>query len=262
MYVEFIGCTGAGKSTLVGRVLAICRARGVDAWTEYDFVLRQLRLEWVTGRLPRGLLVNLIALCAALWTWRANRAFYRFAARLLARLPAEVSWYERLYIGRDVLKNIGIYAIVRRRSAPGQLILLDEGPLHTAHYLFVHRAVEPDLAALDAFARLAPLPDLLVYVTQSAAVLVERTMARGHKRIPDRTPAKVAGFVGRAIAVFERLARQPALADRLLVVDGGRDVLVGQSELPNAAAAVAARLIWAGEAAGAGFAHTQTPIAP
>lgn len=224
MYVEFIGCTGAGKSTLVARVVAIYRERGVDAWAEYDFVLKQLRLERLRGRRLRGLLVNLIALCAAVWAWRANWAFYRFTVRVLARLPRAVGWYERLYIGRDVFKNIGIYEIVRRRSAASQLILLDEGPLHTAHYLFVHCSRAPDLADLDTFARLAPLPDLLVYVAQSPAVLVARTMARGHKRIPDRTFAQVAGFVGQAVAVFEQLIRQPALADRLLVVDNGREL--------------------------------------
>src|SRR5262245_2169683 len=127
MRIEFIGCTGAGKSTLTSRILRVCRAQGIDAWMGYDFVLRQVRLDWVESKLVRGLLVNLISVFVCLGAWRSNLAFYRFTIRAISRLPASVSWFERFYIGRDVLKNIGMHEIIRRRASTQQLILLDEG---------------------------------------------------------------------------------------------------------------------------------------
>jgi len=226
MRIELIGCTGAGKSTLSGRILRACRARGIDAWTGYDFVLRQIRLDWVESRLIRGLLVNLIALFVCLLAWRSNLAFYQFTIRTIARLPASVGWFERLYIGRDVLKNIGVYEIIRWRASAQQVILLDEGTLHTAHYLFVHVAAESKAGDVARFARLVPLPDIAVYVTESQSVLIQRTLARGHARIPDRSYASAEHFIKRAVAVFDALALQPALEGKLLIVDGRRNTIV------------------------------------
>lgn len=228
--IEFIGCTGAGKSTLTGRLLRQCRDRGLDAWMGYDFVLRQVRLEWVKGRAPRGLIVSLVALCACQATWRSNRQFFRFVFQAIWRLPAEVAWLEKLDICRNVLKNIGIYEIIRRRAGDRQVVLLDEGPLQTAHYLFVHVSVEPNMADLATFIGLAPLPDAVVYVTESEAVLAERTLARGHKRIPAGSQAHVRRFVRRAVEVFDSLAQRLALAGGLLVVENGRARVAGLAE--------------------------------
>lgn len=217
MRVEFIGCTGAGKSTLVAQVQALCAAQGSAATTGYGLALRQLRLGWLRGRVARGLVINLLAIGVGMLGWRRNRTLLRLAFRTLARLPRSVGWFERLYISRDVVKNLGVDAIARRRAG-GRLVLLDEGPLHTAHYLFVHSSAAPDAAALAEFAALAPLPDLLVYVRQPEALLVERTLARGHRRIPPGSRAAAEQFVGRAVQVFERLIQEPRIAERLLVL--------------------------------------------
>lgn len=216
--IELIGCTGAGKSTLAAQLLAAYRQRGEEAWLGYDFVLRQVRLEWVRRRAIRGLLVNALALLACLATSPRNLALLRFVLGSVARLPVGLG--EKLYIGRDALKNIGIDQIIRRRASGRQIILLDEGGLHIAHYLFVNMAGEPDPAQVAAFAKLAPLPDLAVYLRQAEPLLVERTLRRGHKRIPGGSPASVSRFIGRAVAVFDTLAAQPRLADRMLTVGG------------------------------------------
>jgi thymidylate kinase len=246
MRIEFIGCTGAGKSTLTSRILQACRAQGIDTWMGYDFVLRQARLDWIENRLVRGLLVNLIALFVCLVAWRSNLAFYRFTIRTISRLPASVGWFERLYIGRDVLKNVGMYEIIRRRASTQQLILLDEGTLHTAHYLFVHAGVEPNIGDVASFIRLVPLPDIAVYITQSQVVLIERTMARGHARIPDRSYASAERFIKRAVAIFDALGQQPALKGRLLIVDGQQNSVREQDCVDSQPSALALKLVRAG----------------
>lgn len=234
--IELIGCTGAGKSTLVGQVRERLAAQGLASTTGYDLVLSGLRLGWLRGRLARGLAVNLLAIGAALLAWPRHRSLYRLVARVLRQMPASAGWFERLYIGRDVLKNIGIDLIVRRASGAA-VVLLDEGPLHTAHYLFVNLAGAPDLALLAEFARLAPLPDLVVYLRQPAPVLIERTLARGHKRIPAGSRAAVELFIGRAVQVFDLLASAGPVAGRLLAV--------GSAEAPAADAGQAAAIVCA-----------------
>ena len=259
MRIEFIGCTGAGKSTLNHRILRKCHEQGIDAWMGYDFVLRQMRLDWIESKPIRGLLVNLLALFVCLVSWRTNRAFCRFAIQTVWRLPATITWFQKLYVGRDVLKNIGIHEIIRRRAVDGQLILLDEGTVHTAHYLFAHVSAEPNINDISTFIGLVPLPESIVYVKHDETVLIERTLARGHKRIPDRSYASVERFIKRARAVFDALEHQPALRGRLLVVDSRQNSVITQDCIDSQAFRVALQLVRTGLATD-GSTHPTTLI--
>ena len=224
MQIELIGCTGAGKSTLTRGILQACHEQGLDLLLGDDFVLKQARLNGLKSRLPRTLLVDLAALLACLVTWRNNRHFYLFVTRLL--LPLSIAPLEKLNLLRNVLKKIGIYEIIRFRSTDQQVILVDEGGLQAAHNLFVHGSVQVKAEHLATFARLIPLPDVIVYLRQPASVLIDRTIKRGHKRIPDRSYSHVARFINQAVATFDKLVQNPAVASKLLVVDGGQHVNV------------------------------------
>lgn len=218
MHIELIGCTSAGKSTLAGNVLAACRQQGVEILLGDEFVLRQWHLQWVRSRPVRSLLVNGVGLLASLLTWRKNRALYRFAALVLFRLS--IPRVERLQLLRNVLKKLGVYEIIRRRSSNRQVILVDEGTLQIAHNLFVHASAAVDPALIPEFAAIVPLPDVVVYLRQPEELLVERIVERGHSRLPDRSDAQVTRFVRQAIAVFDQLVQQPAVAARVLITVG------------------------------------------
>ena len=217
MHVELIGCTSAGKSTLAGKLLRAGRAHGFEVLTGDDFVLRRRGADWIKGRLARTLLVDLFSLTECLMTWHKNFRFYRFALGTIARMP--VARLEKLNLARNVLKKVGIYEIIRRGHCDRQIVLVDEGTLHAAHNLFVHDSTRPSPADVPTFARLVPMPDAAVYVQSDESVLIARTMARGHQRIAGRSHANVARFVTRAVEVFEALAQQPQLKQRLLVID-------------------------------------------
>ncbi len=217
--IELFGCSSAGKSSLAPRLLQSARALGVKAALSEDFVLRQIGLERMRVRWLRTLCVDLLAGAACLRAWRDQRAFLRLVGRNLRRLPPGVSWPRRLNAARNVLKMTGVREIVRRRAAPGELVVLDEGTLQTAHYLFVQPCAEPDPVELGAFLERVPLPDVAVYVRETESTLVRRTVARGHKRIPDPTSESVARFVRRALFTLERVADAPRVKERLLVLD-------------------------------------------
>jgi hypothetical protein len=134
---------------------------------------------------------------------------------------------------------MGIHEIIRRHAGGDRVVLVDEGSLQAAHNLFVHLSVGVNPGDVARFAGLVPLPDIAIYVKEDEHVLIERTMARGHKRIPGRSKAQVEVFVKRALQTFEVLARQPALVDRLLVVSPEQDVRArpeqgGHPALPRA----------------------------
>jgi hypothetical protein len=241
MQIEIIGCTSAGKSTLTRGILQTCHQQGIDILLGDDFVLKQIRLNWVKSHLPRTLLVDLVALFACLVTWRRNLEFYLFATRLLFPLP--IARLEKLNLLRNVLKKIGIYEIIHFRSADQQIILVDEGVLQAAHNLFVHGSVQVKLENIATFARLIPLPDVIVYLRQPESLLIDRTMKRGHKRISDPSYRNVDRFVKQAVATFDKLVQNPPIKSRLLVVDDGQNVTIAANCQDNPLFNLASKII-------------------
>jgi thymidylate kinase len=244
MQIELTGCTGAGKSTLASGIRRACRDQGTDFLLSHDFVLKQIRLSWIKSNWARTLLLDLCSLSVCLATWRNNLELYVFAIQNIFRLP--IARFEKLNLARNVLKKIGIYEIIRRRGSDQQIVLVDEGTLHAAHNLFVHVSAKADPGALATFVKLAPLPDVAVYVTQSESVLIQRTMQRGHKRILDRSPAKVELFIKRAVDIFDKLIQELVLQRGMLVVESQRSIVVAQSHQNDPSVAVALEVIRAG----------------
>jgi deoxyadenosine/deoxycytidine kinase len=262
MQIELTGCTSAGKSTLASLIRQVCQERGTDVLASSDFVLEHFRAGWVKSRVLRTLLLDLFSLSVCLATWRRNFEFYIFAIRTISRLP--VAPFEKLNLARNVLKKIGIYEIIRGRSsdqsdeihtgpiattshpttsaASQPIVLVDEGTLHAAHNLFVHISAEAKACDLETFIRLVPLPDVVVYVTQSESVLIDRTMRRGHKRIPEHSPDKTQIFIQRGINVFDQLMRGLALQRGLQVVESQPNIVVAYSHQNDAGRSVATAL--------------------
>lgn len=221
MHIELIGCTSAGKSSLSQKLLANPRQAGYELITSYDFVLRWARFGWLRNHKARMVILNMVALIACLLAWPRRRALYRFIAGTILRLPGHIRPAEKLKIVRIAARNIGIDEIIRRNRAANQVILADEGMLHIASYLFVHVTQPPNFADLVTFLRLVALPELVVYIEQPEAVLVTRTIRKGHKRIPGGAPHLVEAFIRHSIDLFDRLAADPNVQARLLTIRGG-----------------------------------------
>ncbi|MFQ5545231.1 MAG: hypothetical protein ACE5FE_04540 [Acidiferrobacterales bacterium] len=73
MQIELMGCTGAGKSTLIRGMLEDCRAGGLVAWRGDDFALQQAGLTGLKDHLGRTLLVDLFSLFGCLLAWPHHR---------------------------------------------------------------------------------------------------------------------------------------------------------------------------------------------
>jgi hypothetical protein len=92
---------------------------------------------------------------------------------------------------------------------------MDGGTIQAAHHLFVHVSAQTNEDDLLTFVRLVPVPDAAIYVTQSESVMIERTIQRGHKRIPNRSHAKVSVFVKKAVDTFDKLVQELMLEGKL-----------------------------------------------
>jgi len=244
MLIEIIGCTGAGKSTLIRRILQNCHKQGIDISRGDDLVLKKFRLHWIKSQLPRAFMLNVLALFACLITWRNNHKFYLFVTRLFLKLP--IASVEKIGLIRNVLKKIGIYEIIRSRGTDRRIILLDEGTLHIAHNLFVCDSVQVKMEYLERFVKMIPFPDVIVYLRQPESILIERTMKRGHKRIPVRSYGNVVHFIKQAVATFDKLVQYPEVESRLLLVYGGQRVTIAECGKNNPSILLASKIVQSG----------------
>jgi hypothetical protein len=218
--IEVIGCTSAGKSTLIRQMLVASRGQKIPVATSYDFVLNQFGVGWIQNHKLRMLLLNLFTLLACLVSWHRYRRLIHFATEVVWRLPASMGVISKAKIFRIVCRNIGIDRILRDANSVQQIVLADEGILQIAHYLFVHVDVEPNLDELTEFLQIAPLPDGVLYLQQPISVLLERVNRRGHHRVPAHISTAAEAFIQHAVVIFDHMAHALSLQSRLTGIDG------------------------------------------
>jgi hypothetical protein len=223
MHIEIIGSTSAGKTTLAKKMVEIGKARGLDVSLSDDFMLQQTGLGWVRNDFVRRRLVEAIAFAVWLTCLQRYREFFRFVLREGRNTPG--SWFYKLNRIRNVIRKIGIFEFIARRSSAGQIVLADnEGILQGVHNLFVHQNGAADLEKVPSYADLVPLPDVVLYVQHAEATLVARTLSRGHARVAGSPPDKVLHFIQQAVAVFDALILSPKIHERLLILEGGSSI--------------------------------------
>ncbi|MDX1301624.1 hypothetical protein [Photobacterium sp.] len=234
MKIELIGCTSAGKSTLLNNMMASHRNGQPEIISGDDFVLRQMYLAWLPHRIFRVSAINIIGIFWCILNCRKQKRLLNFSYEYLRKLPSTITFRERLKIARILVRNIGIHEFIACQDTTNRIIIIDEGILHIAHYLFVHESIEPDLKQLQTFIELAPCEDVVVYLCALKKTLIERTRVRGHKRIPDGSLEAIESFINHAITTFNFLGGNPKINPKLLLVSPDKEVSMasGKNDSP------------------------------
>lgn len=220
MHIELIGSTSAGKTTLAKKMVEAGKNNGLHVSLSDDFMLEQLHLGWVKNDFVRRRLVEIVAYA----TWFTCLVRYKDFCRFVVRegKSSSGSWFYKINRIRNVIRKIGIFEFISRRSGSQQIVLADnEGILQGVHNLFVHQNSQANLHKISRYIELVPLPDVVLYLKQEEDVLVSRTLGRGHARVAGGSPENVVHFVRQAMAVFNELINIPKIQEKLLIVDGG-----------------------------------------
>ena len=216
MIVEFIGSTGAGKTTLISEVRRRL-AEQAQTVTAFELVASRLGLQRVTHPTLRNLIQDLAGLPFFIGSWYRHRAFFGFALKALARHESYA--FSTLNYLRSLVRKIGTHEIIRRRQRD-RIILVDEGTLLSAHILFVFTSAATRQEDIEKFARLVPLPELVIYIKAPVESLVQRALRRNdaRKEMRAKNPALVERYVSRAAEIFDRLTETERIRDRVLSV--------------------------------------------
>lgn len=232
MHIELIGSTSAGKTTLAKKMVEVGKKKGLDVFLSDDFMLQWAHLSWVRNEFIRRRLIELISIAIGLTCLNRYGDFFRFVLHEGKYTPG--SWFYKINRIRNVIRKIGIFEFISRRSEAQQIVLADnEGILQGVHNLFVHQNSQADLNKISRYVELVPMPDVVLYLQQREDVLVSRTLGRGHARVAEDSPDKVVHFIRQAVAVFDELVNAPKIQERLLIVDGGLNIRPDTNEPLN-----------------------------
>jgi len=199
MLIEFIGCTGSGKSVLSEKVFNLLINKG-----------NKPKLLHIGGNFKYDIYTI---------PWSINYFIYNIKLiRLVVRMLSKptITVYNRINLLRNFVKKVGTNQLVRFKYND-RLIILDEGTIHSVHNIFVHDNYSFNDNNILEFVELIPKPDIIVYIKTPEEILIAETIKRGHRRIDKKE--NIGFFIRNAIKIFESIGSIESICSRLLIVE-------------------------------------------
>jgi len=217
MIIEFIGSTGAGKTTLISEIQRRL-AQTTEVATSFDVVASPLGLRRVTHLTVRNLIQELVGFPFFIGSLYRHKAIIIFILRMLAR-QASFSFFTLNNL-RSLERKIGVDEIIKRRQHD-KIILVDEGPLLLAHNVFVYSGAHYSYEEITRFAALVPLPDIIIYIRVPMDILVQRSLQRTDPPREMRSGNRelIEKHINRAVKMFDQLIAAENIQARLLIVE-------------------------------------------
>lgn len=217
MIIEFIGSTGAGKTTLISAVQRRL-AKTAEVTTSFDLVAAPLGLRGITHPTARNLIQEFVGLPFFMRSLPWHKAFIIFTLRMLAR-QANFTIFTINNL-RSLERKIGVYEIIRRYGRD-RIVLVDEGTVLSAHNVFVYSNAFYTPEEIAKFANLIPLPDVIVYVRAPVDSLINRSLQRPDppREMKSKNRALIEKYVNSAVAMFEQLVKAERIRNRVLIVE-------------------------------------------
>lgn len=216
MIVEFIGSTGAGKTTLINEIR--CRlAKTSRVTTSIDLATSLVGLKGLANPTLQNLVQEFISLPFFIGKLYKYNEYIRHTIKLFWR-KTRFSM-QTIHNLRSLERKIGMYEITKILGKD-QIILVDEGPLLAAH-MFVSTRHTYSPEEITRFTDLLPLPDLVIYIRAPVEAIVERTVRRADppREVDRKNPVQMEEYIKRSAAMFDQLVQAENIRSRLLVVE-------------------------------------------
>lgn len=195
MIIEFIGCSGAGKTVLREAIASELRRRGQQAYCPLTTIigpgLSRMRLSPKLTNLLLDIATVPRFVTSQLLNTTDSWADFLNHCRLAVTQNAMNTW-EKVRLLRSLYRKLAVHQQLSNRRNPSEVVLVDEGIIQLAQMLhgrnFASTGTNLDIEALNDFSASAPKPDLVVWVKAPLAILEQRIQERNtHRPMPGRT---------------------------------------------------------------------------
>jgi O-antigen ligase/thymidylate kinase len=216
MVVEFIGSTGAGKTTVINEVFHRL-AKTSQVTTSIDLATSMLGLRGVKNPTLQNLAMEFVSFPFFIFTLYKYNKFLRHTIKIFWR--ATGFSIQTIHNLRSLVRKIGMYEITKY-PGKNQVVLVDEGPVLAAH-MFVPAGNTYTPEEITRFTELLPLPDLIVYIRASVDTIIERTHRRADppREVEINNPDRMEAYIKRTVDLFDQITQADNLQPRLLVVE-------------------------------------------
>jgi len=219
MIIEFVGCSGAGKTTLVADVVRKLRDGGRTAASSTALIADVTRTAWVSSLFLRNICLDVLLFPWLLLALRHNARFFLFGMSQIIR-EAD-SFIGILQRSLSQLRNLAGDQLLRHLAQAPDFILVDEGTICGIHNVLVHLNHRPAEAEIQAYARLVPKPELIVHINTPVEIALSRTESRPDPPLRFHKYADKFHFVRVAHETHVELSRCDEVRTRWFVVSPG-----------------------------------------
>ena len=219
MIVEFIGCSGSGKTTINKISFETLIKEGFPVHTSFEVILGRIVTQNIHSERLLNILIDIVSFPFFLMGLKRCWHFFIFALNsITAKKDRAIT---KILLVRSVVRSIGVYSMLNREKNRYQTIIVDEGTLHSAYQILMVGIDMPSLNEIEKFCELAPLPDHIIYIKAPIPDIIERTLKRKDKsrRIRKMDKDEVLKFTVNASSMFEQMAKACSLEERCLQID-------------------------------------------
>ena len=230
--MELTGIPGAGKTTLFHSVKSALEKEGLMVHTPDEWL-------WsATFKMERDAsLATLLASDVMALPWILSSlspfAFLSPVQKGLAQIPhSKEPISVRANRCRNFLKKFGLWSLwcsKRKGHRDRDIVLWDEGMVHSAMIAFVHKDAAPQLDILEGFLNEIPLPDVLIGLKQEPEAAHQILMERGSSwRFQSGQERMGKGeehlkFLTHADIVFQAMMNTDRIKKRALLVERSKE---------------------------------------
>lgn len=222
MLIEFVGCSGAGKTTLVKMVAAELKARGYHAILSQEVVKSKTRTAWIRNDSLRNLILSFLLIPYFLIQKKSKPGLFAFANVCIKRY--EKSFERKVSRKLSLMRLMGENFLIRQLD-DNRLIFVDEGIFGAAHNILVYVDSTPLPSEVSRFVETVPLPDLIVHVDVPIDIALGRTLQRPDPPLRNASNRDLKAFIAHGVKIFSELVKGEWLMNHTLtVINDGPDI--------------------------------------
>lgn len=219
MVVELSGPSGVGKSTFAREIVEGLSSEGLEVCSVCEEVFSSSFgvPEFVCDPSKHCWKTDVFLFPYALLSIVLNTRFSIYI--IFSIFLSSESFKSKVAISRSVLRKLGMRSYFSRKKFANKIVIIDEGLFHSLHNVFVGVKGEVNKVGVRRFAKLVPLPDVLIILCAPVKKIIKQLEERGNWSPRLVYSDDLRGFVENAVAVFSEVVEVKRVGDRAICLD-------------------------------------------